>query len=151
MLERAKRREKITGRVRIPFPLFKAVPLMSPLLCSSPTPRRSDALGSNPPNVSGDLRRQPTSSGLFFRLQPTSTVADDPPARHSVRLVDNSSDDHPPTIVYDSAKDPRWLEGDEGARVDVRAFVEARLIQLEDGRVVEKGGESLSEGRKALM
>lgn len=39
-----------------------------------------------------------------------------------VRLVDNSSDEAPPEIVYDSEQDERWQEG---AQVDVDLFMSA--------------------------
>lgn len=54
------------------------------------------------------------------------------------RIVDNSIDAKPPRIVYDSKKDPEWTIGKEGGkfRLDVVGFVEGRLRQDEEGRVV---------------
>jgi hypothetical protein len=54
--------------------------------------------------------------------------------RCSVRFVWNNDKHCPPQIVYDSSLDPAWAE--DG--VDAVGFVEGRLTQGKDGRVVSK-------------
>lgn len=84
-----------------------------------------------------------------------------PPSTRSVRLIDNSSDSSStsctgPLTLYDSALDPDWpsstptpysrgkAEGEgrgweESGWVDATGFVEGRLRQEEDGKVVRVG------------
>jgi hypothetical protein len=40
---------------------------------------------------------------------------------HRVRLVDNSADDAPPQVVYDSEHDEAWQKGEE---IDVFRYVD---------------------------
>lgn len=80
---------------------------------------------TNPKNIKTSRLRSPDCVARLARKQHVGRV----------RLVDNSSDTIPPTIVYDSAKDPDWLG--EDYEVDVVGFVEGGRRQREDGRVVE--------------
>ena len=72
-----------------------------------------------------------------------------------VRFIDNASDEDPPCIMYDSARDPDWNEREEEAgrgKVNVKGFVEGKCVQGEDGRVrcavEEAKAEEQREGRK---
>lgn len=83
---------------------------------------------------------------------------------NSVRLIDNSSDSSSssctgPTTLYDSALDPDWpsphsssdagkwkRRWDEGGWVDATGFVEGRVRQGEDGRVVRVEGREDGAG-----
>ncbi|KAM0789123.1 hypothetical protein ACM66B_003177 [Microbotryomycetes sp. NB124-2] len=98
----------------------------------------------------------------FSRLKSPECVSrlSTPDHVRRVRLIDNSSDSAPPTILYDSNLDPDWQQASRRARhpnndtsgsesdsscaattseemVDVKAFVEGRARQREqDGKVV---------------
>ena len=66
----------------------------------------------------------------------------------SVRLTANTTDSEPPEFVYDSDRDPHWL--DDGYTLEVLGFVEGRLQQGVDGVVRPVDGHQFVNGRREI-
>lgn len=105
MVHRTERRAKSTGRITKP----DHVCCLTPSFCLCAPELTGDRWGL-PVQIKSSRMKSP----LVVRQLGRKDVVD------RVRLVDNSSDDQPPNVVFDSRTDQGWQEG---AQVDVDLYM----------------------------